>query len=330
MDYGMKLRRYAATDAAPWNQFVQNSKNGTFLFQRSYMDYHADRFSDHSLIAISDGGKWMAVLPACKKADVLSTHAGLTYGGWVTDSAMTCPDMMHLFDQMLIYLALQGFASVRYKSIPHIYHRLPAQEDLYALFRHDAVIDRRDTLSVLDLRAMPLTQERRRRGAKKAVQRLVEIRLEQNSPQNYADFWQCLEFNLHAQFGEKPTHSLVEIQKLCSLHPENIRLHVACLGNELCAGVVVYLCEPVCHVQYISATPAGKQSAALDLLFMKLTSYYKQQESFWYLDFGISNELDGRYLNLGLIEQKEGFGARTVVHDFYQLTVPTTKTGVSS
>lgn len=63
---------------------------------------------------------------------------------------------------------------------------------------------------------------------------------------------------------------------------------------------------------------------------MKLTSYYQEQKLFWYLDFGISNENDGRYLNLGLIEQKEGFGARTVVHDFYRLTVPENLTNAST
>lgn len=36
-----------------------------------------------------------------------------------------------------------------------------------------------------------------------------------------------------------------------------------------------------------------------------------------YFDFGTSDE-DGK-LNLGLIDQKEGFGARTVVHDHYVL-----------
>lgn len=38
-----------------------------------------------------------------------------------------------------------------------------------------------------------------------------------------------------------------------------------------------------------------------------------------YFDFGISNEEEGRYLNEGLVAQKEGFGARAVVHDFYRL-----------
>jgi hypothetical protein len=34
-----------------------------------------------------------------------------------------------------------------------------------------------------------------------------------------------------------------------------------------------------------------------------------------HFDFGTADECDGRYLNRGLIDQKEGFGARAVVHD---------------
>ena len=318
----MKLRRYTPSDAAKWNDFIQNSKNGTFLFQRSYMDYHSDRFVDHSLVATTANGQWIAVLPATEQEKVFSTHAGLTYGGWVSDVTMTCPYMMDLFDQMLNYVATQGFMLIKYKTVPYIYHRLPAQEDVYALFRKNAILYRRDTLSVLDLRGILLTQDRRKRGAKKALQQNVEIQLAQSLSQGYVDFWQCLEANLQTQFEQKPTHSLAEILKLRSLHSHNICLHCAYLGGELCAGVVVYLSEPVCHVQYISASPAGKESGALDLLFLEIIAYYRYQDAFWYLDFGISNEQDGRYLNLGLIEQKEGFGARTVVHDFYQLTVP--------
>jgi hypothetical protein len=40
-----------------------------------------------------------------------------------------------------------------------------------------------------------------------------------------------------------------------------------------------------------------------------------------YFDFGISNEQQGLVLNAGLVEQKEGFGARPVVHDHYELTL---------
>ena len=39
---------------APWDTFVQESKNGTFLFVRDYMDYHRDRFQDCSLLVYRD------------------------------------------------------------------------------------------------------------------------------------------------------------------------------------------------------------------------------------------------------------------------------------
>ena len=45
-----EIVRYTAEKADEWNAFVAESKNGTFLFNRGYMDYHADRFVDHSLM----------------------------------------------------------------------------------------------------------------------------------------------------------------------------------------------------------------------------------------------------------------------------------------
>ena len=71
------------------------------------------------------------------------------------------------------------------------------------------------------------------------------------------------------------------------------------------------------HAQYISAGEEGKRVGALDLVFdYLLTEHYRGHDFF---DFGISTEDQGRVLNVGLAEQKEGFGARAVVHDFYEL-----------
>ena len=51
-----EIVRYTADKAKEWNQFVAESKNGTFLFDRHYMDYHSDRFQDYSLMFYRDGG----------------------------------------------------------------------------------------------------------------------------------------------------------------------------------------------------------------------------------------------------------------------------------
>ena len=53
----------------------------------------------------------------------------------------------------------------------------------------------------------------------------------------------------------------------------------------------------------------------LDLLFFHLLDTVYVEKPFF--DFGKSTENDGRDINRGLIEQKEGFGARAIVHDQY-------------
>jgi hypothetical protein len=45
------FKPYHAEDLETWNRFNQASRNGTFLFDRGYMDYHADRFTDASLMS---------------------------------------------------------------------------------------------------------------------------------------------------------------------------------------------------------------------------------------------------------------------------------------
>ena len=39
----IEIHRYTAAYHRDWNDFVSESSNGTFLFLREYMEYHADR-----------------------------------------------------------------------------------------------------------------------------------------------------------------------------------------------------------------------------------------------------------------------------------------------
>ena len=46
----IKVYEYNTTYEKLWNDFVKNSKNGIFLFNRNFMEYHSDRFEDNSLL----------------------------------------------------------------------------------------------------------------------------------------------------------------------------------------------------------------------------------------------------------------------------------------
>ena len=66
----MEIIRYEASMARRWDEMVRLSRNGTFLHERGYMDYHSDRFTDCSLVALRDS-KACALLPACIDGETL-------------------------------------------------------------------------------------------------------------------------------------------------------------------------------------------------------------------------------------------------------------------
>jgi hypothetical protein len=123
---------------------------------------------------------------------------------------------------------------------------------------------------------------------------------------------------LASAHGCRPVHTLDEIQLLESRFPENIKLYGAFDGDRMIAGCVVYETPYVAHIQYIAASPEGKAAGALDGLFDYLFREYKGVS---YIDFGISTENGGSVLNEGLLFQKEGFGARGVVYDVYEIVL---------
>lgn len=296
-----------------WDRFVSASKNGTFLFLRDYMDYHSDRFEDSSLI-FKENNSITALLPACRVGNSLVSHAGLTYGGLILNSKATTSGVLHIFDEIISYLRKEGFSDFIYKPVPYIYHDIPAEEDLYALFRNDARLTVRNVSSVIDLKNRLKMRDIRKYGIRKASKLGIEIK----ESSDYKSFWNILQRNLSEKYNSTPVHSFEEIEVLSSKFPENIILSAAFMDEEIIAGTVLYVTPTVVHTQYISASPLGKETGALDLLFDNMLKKFNNRK---YFDFGTSNEDGGRRLNESLIYQKEGFGGRAVCYDTYLLKI---------
>ena len=308
---------YTADKADAWNDFVTHSKNGTFLLNRSYMDYHADRFVDCSLL-FRKKGKIIALLPAnyVEEERTVYSHGGLTYGGLILSESITAADTLQVMSCATEWMRITlGAERLIYKSIPHIYHRCAAEEDLYALFRHNAKLIARTASSAITCGHPIAMQELRRRGIKKA--QANGILYEEST--DMAAFWKILEEVLAEKHHKTPVHTLAEIEKLRASFPDEIRLFVARKDGVLVAGTLIYETDKVAHAQYIASSAEGRAMGALDGLFDYLISQVYAAKS--YFDFGISTEQGGRYLNEGLIFQKEGFGARIVVYDAYELKI---------
>ena len=298
-----------------WNEFVAKSKNGTFLFDRRFMDYHADRFQDYSLM-FYDKDRLLAVMPAHVDGDTLVSHGGLTYGGLVMGLGIRAVQVCEIFRELNEVLRWDGFRRVVYKAVPWIYHQQPAEEDLYALTSvcHARLIIRDISSAIIGDRKMRFSGSRKD-GIRKARRRGLIVR----ESMDFDAFWQILNDNLTAKYGICPVHSAEELKLLHSRFPDKIRLYMVFEGEEPVGGTVLFLTPQVLHTQYISATPEGKACGAIDLLFDHLINTV--YSDYRYIDFGKSTSSNSADLNENLIFQKEGFGARAVCYDTYEWTL---------
>lgn len=308
----MEIRRYRREDKELWNSFVSKARNATFLFDRNYMDYHADRFDDNSFMFYHKG-KLKAVLPANVAGDTLYSHQGLTYGGLLLDKKATVEDVLECFDSMNSWLRENGISKVVYKALPWIYQQYPSEEDLYALtWKCKAQLISRNIASTIIIDNKLKFAESRKSGIRKALSLNIEV-----GESNDVDvFWHVLEDNLGNRYNAKPVHTASEMKLLMSRFPNNIKLYVAKMNGEIVGGTLIYVTPQVVHTQYISASVEGKKHGALDLLFDYIIN--KVYANCRYFDFGKSTEQGGAYLNEPLIFQKEGFGGRGVCYDWYQ------------
>ncbi|MCX2740455.1 GNAT family N-acetyltransferase [Pontibacter anaerobius] len=310
----MEVVKYSAKYKPEWDAFVRASKNGTFLLLRDYMEYHADRFTDHSLLFYHKG-RLVALLPANEAGQRVESHGGLSYGGFITDKGMKAALMLEVVQAMKSYFQAGSFQSILYKAIPHIYHQLPAEEDLYALFRHGAILFRRDASSVIAIGgAAKYSKDRRWR-----LSQGKRMNLQVGLSGDYKSFLDLEAKLLKEKYNTAPVHTAEEMQLLASRFPDNIKLYTATDAGELLAGVLVYETAAVAHSQYIATSDKGREAHALDVLLdWLLTEVYHGKS---YFSFGISTEQQGQYLNEGLVRNKESYGARAIVHDFYELSL---------
>lgn len=308
----MEIRRYRREDKELWNSFVSKARNATFLFDRNYMDYHADRFDDNSFMFYYKG-KLKAVLPANVAGDTLYSHQGLTYGGLLLDKKATVEDVLECFDSLNSWLRENGKSKVVYKALPWIYQQYPSEEDLYALtWKCKAQLISRNIASTIVIDNKLKFAESRKSGIRKALSLNIEV----GESNDVDGFWHVLEDNLGNRYNAKPVHTASEMKLLMSRFPNNIKLYVAKMNGEIVGGTLIYVTPQVVHTQYISASVEGKKHGALDLLFDYIIN--KVYANCRYFDFGKSTEQGGAYLNEPLIFQKEGFGGRGVCYDWYQ------------
>lgn len=305
---------YQKHQAQEWDDFIEKSKNGTFILKRDYCDYHQDRFEDHSMM-IYFKNKLIAVLLAnLKDKNTLISHEGLTYGGLILDPKVKMVQVIHCMFYLLSFLEKRNIIEVILKIVPRFYHILPSDEIDYILFQLKATIYRRET-TVLNIPSIERKYQKRRvRSIKKALKVDCHIKEEKD----VSAFWEeILIPNLKEKFGASPVHTLEEIKGLKEKFPNNILQYNIYIGKEIVAGTTLFKTNNTYHTQYISSNEKGRKSGAIDLLFDFLLNKAKEENVNF--DFGTSSHENGLDLHTSLLDWKEGFGGNIHSYESYRI-----------
>lgn len=307
----IQIRRYTPNDRDTWNQFLGTAKNGIFMFHRNFMEYHADRFTDHSLLFYNEG-ELIALLPANEKEHIFYSHQGLTFGGFITNPDMKQHHMLDCFSALQSYLKQQKFTACVYKTLPYIYPTFPAQEDVYALWKNGFELTRCDASTTIDLSCPIRPAKSRRAQANRAKREGVTL----SESNDFHSFIQLENAVLQEYHQTQAVHTAEELELLKSRFPQNIRLFLAHQNGALLAGTLIFEYPHLVHTQYMASAAEGRRIGALDWVIISLLEKYSTTKKFF--DFGISTEQNGTVFNEGLCAQKEGFGGRTVCYQTWE------------
>ena len=303
--------RYSPALSDEWNGVVLSSRNGLFLFDRNYMDYHADRFVDFSALIRVDG-KAAALFPASidTASGSVTSHAGLTFGGLVVRRDLRGSVVLKLIDALVDALRSWGGTNLLVKMIPDFLASYPSGDDHYGFWRQGLSLVRRDLSTVLPLDSpLPINSSKRQALAKASKAKLVI------TSGSLGKFHDLLSEVLGWRHGITPVHSLEELERLVRRFPNQIFLRSVERDGKSIAGAIIYRHSTAWHTQYLASSADGRALGALDLVIADAIAEATEAGARWF-SFGTSTTDGGRAVNDGLLWQKESFGGRSVTHDF--------------
>ncbi|MGF1556904.1 FemAB family protein [Paucihalobacter sp.] len=310
------IQDYKSQNFALWNQFVQNSENATFLFERDFMEYHSDRFVDASFMIFQDD-ELIAICPANKNSTSLYSHQGLTYGGIVFKDTFNLNDMHSVLITVFSYLKTGGYSDFVMKSMPAFYGDNQLLKFKHQLIKNKANTVRTDMVLAIDYNK-PLAIHKTKL---KHYQKNLSTGFEIKETNDFSDFWDAiLTPRLLEKHNAIPVHSLEEITYLKSKYPRNIKQYNLYLDEELLAGITLFDTGKVVKSQYGATSLNGEKTRAIEFLFLHLIYKYQEKERSFF-SMGTVTEQNELGYNQGLLKQKEELGCDLYLQDFLSLKI---------
>lgn len=302
-----------------WDEFVLNqSINGNFLQSRKFLNYHPKgRFEDCSILFYYKE-ELVAVCPACveweNEKKIFHSHKGSTYGGIVISKRVYRTEkLLELIKGLEDFLKKKNFNKIIMKPSMNLLSN-PSMDLMYYCLGYLNYREYKELNIYINYQnynpdIISNLSKMKQRIIRKCIKENVQLK-KLNEDCQIGDFHEILEGNLK-KYNKKPVHSYEELLDLKNKRfSDEIVFWGVYLDEKLVAGTMVfefpkYGCA---HTQYLAADLAYNKLSPMSFLYYKMAEYYFERK-FRYLSWGISTEDLGRYINMGLTNNKEEYGS---------------------
>lgn len=306
----IEVVRYTEDKKDEWDEYVRSSDIPVFMFERNYMEYHAERFHDYSLM-IFVKKKLLGIIPAHLNNSTWSSHRGLTFGGLISKTKFHYEVFIAMWNEVISFLRNADVEKIVTKNPPVFYLKSGSMASDFFLQQLTSYEKNENLGAYIDCRNHTFPKS-------SIEKRKLNLELFYYCEEgNLHDFWPILEKNLQTFHNIKPVHSLNEIEHLRNYFPNNIQLLSVRnkLDKKIDAATLVYDTNQVLKMQYIATSERGRTNRAIHALYFSVISKYKKSKS--YIDIGSC--MDNGKVNTKLLYLKERFGATTYFSNTYSI-----------
>lgn len=308
----MEIIRYDDTLKVVWDKFIEESYVSSFLLKRDFIEYHKHLYDECSIIVKNDN-ELVLIIPACKIGATFSSFHFLTYGGFILPNKIydfSFLEKAFIMAENYIKEVLK-LEQILIKRIPWFYHKNPNEDDLFLFLKLKYRLFYKDISSVMkvDYDLLPSKKSYNHRKAKRDG---LLMQLSNTS----RGVLEIMNHNLD-KYGKIAVHSFDQLDYLKDKFSNEI-IFLEVLDNSrkiLYGGCVLFIVNKVVHIQYLSSSELGRKRRVIDFIIGELLSMYPEYE---YIDYGISTERQGSYLNDSLFNAKRELGFGSACYDVYE------------
>ena len=302
-----------------WDEFLNESVNGTFLQSRRFLNYHPKgKFIDSSIMVYDEKNRLCAIVPACDVEEnnrrIFYSHKGSTFGGIVISKKYyKAKYLLELIKDLKNFIKHEGFDEIYLKITSEIFSCMTMDLMQYA-FYYNGFHEYKELSTYVDYdnykeNILSNLSQGKRTNVHNCEKKNLEIRSlkKEELPAFYGILCENLE-----KFNAKPVHKIEELEDFLEKRLTNECEFFGCFENdEMIAGSMMFYFHKVnaAHTQYLAARSEYGKLSPMSYVYYSMIKIMKER-GFKKISFGIATENLGREINMGLISSKEEYGGQ--------------------